>query len=121
MAKPSRRRLENALARLEAVRGEIAALDLIAPGTLLRRTKVCGKPGCACARDPAARHGPYYEWGRMEQGARSTVTVPEAKARQLERALRNRRRLEGLLRRWMRESVRVIDWQIDVSADTGGP
>jgi hypothetical protein len=56
----------------------------------------------------------------MERGTRSFVTVPESKARRLERALRNRRRLEGLLRRWMRESVRVIDAQIDLSDDVSG-
>jgi hypothetical protein len=28
----------------------------------------CGKPGCRCASDPAARHGPYYEWSHMLKG-----------------------------------------------------
>jgi hypothetical protein len=29
-------------------------------GSLSERTMKCSKPGCACARDPKARHGPYY-------------------------------------------------------------
>ena len=29
-------------------------------GSLSARTIKCSKPGCACARDPKARHGPYY-------------------------------------------------------------
>jgi uncharacterized protein DUF6788 len=29
-------------------------------GSLSERTVKCSKPGCACARDPDARHGPYY-------------------------------------------------------------
>jgi len=29
-------------------------------GSLFERTIKCGKPGCACAKDPKARHGPYY-------------------------------------------------------------
>lgn len=29
-------------------------------GSLSERTIKCGKPGCACAKDPKARHGPYY-------------------------------------------------------------
>jgi hypothetical protein len=29
-------------------------------GSLSERTIKCGKPGCACAQDPKARHGPYY-------------------------------------------------------------
>jgi len=29
-------------------------------GSLSERTIKCGKPGCACAKDPQARHGPYH-------------------------------------------------------------
>jgi len=28
-------------------------------GSLSERTMKCSKPGCACAKDPKARHGPY--------------------------------------------------------------
>ena len=35
---------------------------------LSQRMMKCGKPNCRCANDPAARHGPYYEWGRMRAG-----------------------------------------------------
>ena len=40
-------------------------MDYLCSGTLLRRMKMCGKPGCRCSEDPDARHGPYYEWGHM--------------------------------------------------------
>lgn len=29
-------------------------------GSLSERTIKCSKPGCACAKDPKARHGPYF-------------------------------------------------------------
>jgi hypothetical protein len=29
-------------------------------GSLSERTIKCSKPGCACAKDSRARHGPYY-------------------------------------------------------------
>jgi hypothetical protein len=29
-------------------------------GSLSERTIKCGKPGCACAQNPKARHGPYH-------------------------------------------------------------
>ena len=29
-------------------------------GSLSERTVKCSKPGCACAQDPKARHGPYF-------------------------------------------------------------
>jgi hypothetical protein len=29
-------------------------------GSVSERSIKCGKPGCACSKDPEARHGPYY-------------------------------------------------------------
>jgi hypothetical protein len=29
-------------------------------GSIVERTRRCGKPNCACARDPKARHGGLY-------------------------------------------------------------
>jgi hypothetical protein len=95
--------------RIEEIKREILELDLVVSGTLMRRTKVCGKPACRCATDPDARHGPYYEWGRIVKGRRTSTTVTPEKARQLKQALRDQRRLKALLRRWEQQSVRVID------------
>ena len=33
-------------------------------GVVGERLMKCGKPDCACHRDPAARHGPYYSLTR---------------------------------------------------------
>jgi hypothetical protein len=33
----------------------------------------CGQPQCACHRDPAKRHGPYFEWTYKAKG--KTVNV----------------------------------------------
>jgi hypothetical protein len=37
-------------------------------GSLSERFVKCSKPGCACATDSEARHGPYYSWTRPVQG-----------------------------------------------------
>jgi hypothetical protein len=37
-------------------------------GSLSERTVKCSKPDCACARDPKARHGPYYSLTRAVAG-----------------------------------------------------
>jgi len=37
-------------------------------GSLSHRTVKCSKPGCACGRDPKARHGPYYSLTRAVKG-----------------------------------------------------
>jgi uncharacterized protein DUF6788 len=37
-------------------------------GSLSERTIKCGKPGCACAQDPKARHGPYHSLTQAVEG-----------------------------------------------------
>ena len=103
--KPHRARLR---ARTRAIRKELAALDYLASGTLHHRTKVCGKPTCRCANDPAARHGPYHEWGRMRDGklVQSTITTQQAKL--LERGIANHQRAKALLAEWERLSETEI-------------
>jgi hypothetical protein len=47
-------------------------------GSLATRSMRCGKPSCACQRDPDARHGPYIEWSRVVGGRReSRYLTPE--------------------------------------------
>ena len=111
--------IERIRTRIENIQKQILDLDRGVAGTLVRRTKVCGKAGCRCATDPEARHGPYFEWGRIESGRRVSTTVSPEKARQLKVALRNQRRLKTLVRRWERESARLIDAEIAVSHEQG--
>jgi len=37
-------------------------------GSLSERTIKCGKPGCACAQNPKARHGPYHSLTQAVEG-----------------------------------------------------
>ena len=37
-------------------------------GSLSQRTIKCSKPGCACAQDPNARHGPYHSLTHAAEG-----------------------------------------------------
>jgi hypothetical protein len=86
--------------RIREIRREIVALGLVAAGTLRHRTKVCGKPGCSCAVDPAARHGPYYEWSRLEGKKLRQTAVPAAEAPALEAAMANHTKIKALLKQW---------------------
>lgn len=96
-------------ARVEAIRAELAALDVVCSGTLLKRMKTCGAPNCRCAHDPAARHGPYYEWGHMRRGKLVHRLVSPEQAELLRRAIGNYRKLKKLLRAWESETERLID------------
>ena len=65
MSIPSKRALQRARERIHSIRASLGGIELICSGTLSERWKTCGKPSCRCASDPAARHGPYYQWIRM--------------------------------------------------------
>lgn len=101
--------IEQALARIEQIRRDVIGIELVCSGTLLKRYKVCGKPGCRCAQDIDARHGPYFEWGHMQAGklVHRTVTADQAVA--LELAIANHRTIQAALKEWDSETIRVIE------------
>jgi IS5 family transposase len=43
--------LKQARERIARIRQSLVEIDYLCSGTLLQRTKVCGKPGCRCAQD----------------------------------------------------------------------
>jgi hypothetical protein len=99
--------------RIAQLRAELAEMEYVCSGTLLERMKTCGSPTCRCARDPAARHGPYYEWGHMKAGKLVHRLVSAEQASLLRRAIANYRRLKKLLRSWEGETERLIDVEAD--------
>src|SRR5260370_37336190 len=46
-------------ARVRQLATELAQPQPMRRGSVSERSMKCGKAGCACARDPKARHGPY--------------------------------------------------------------
>lgn len=106
---PPQQTTEQARRRIAELRAELAAMDYVCSGTLLKRMKTCGSPSCRCAHDPAARHGPYYEWGHMKAGKLVHRLVTAEQAQTLLRAIGNYRRLKKLLRSWEAETERLID------------
>ena len=94
--------------RIRQIRRRIGQIELICSGTLLERTKVCGKPNCRCAQDPAAQHGPYYEWKRREQNQLRHRIVTAEEAREIRRAQDAYQALLGMLATWEDESLAII-------------
>jgi hypothetical protein len=95
--------------RITRIRDTLSGIDYLCSGTLLKRTKVCGKAGCRCAQDESARHGPYYEWGHMQGGKLVHRVVSPQQAELLQLAIDNYRSVQQLLRDWEVETERLID------------
>jgi len=109
MSLPSKRAVQRARERIDSVRTSLAGFELICSGTLSQRMMTCGKPNCRCATDPAARHGPYYQWIRMRAGKPAHRYVSEQQAPILRQAIDNYRQVKALLRDWEESSERLID------------
>jgi len=84
-------------------------MQYLSSGTLLKRTKVCGNPQCRCARDPAARHGPYYEWSYLKAGKLRHRTLTPEQAELMRLAIANHRKAKKLLRAWEAQTEHLID------------
>lgn len=103
-----RKRTKTIRARTQDLRRSIVALDHIASGMVSSRTKLCGRPNCRCAQDPAARHGPYFEWTRYQDGRLVHRTLTPEQAAIFERAIANRRKVQRLLALWEHETVTEV-------------
>ena len=109
MARSTAQRIAQARERIDRIRQALGEIDILCSGTLLRRMKVCGKPGCRCAHDPQARHGPYYEWGHMKGGVLVHRSLTAQQAEILQLAIGNHRKAKKLMRAWEEETERLID------------
>ena len=107
-----RRQRQSARQRIKELRDEIRKVDYVCSGTLHERTKVCGKPTCRCAVDLEARHGPYFEWSRLEGGRLVHRLLTKEQAELLRRAIGNYRRVQHLLRSWEDQTLRVADVEL---------
>lgn len=100
--------IKQARERIEHIQQALGGIDHLCSGTLLKRTKVCGKAGCRCATDPSARHGPYYEWGHMREGKLVHRSVTAEQAALLEQAIANYRKARKLMQAWEEETEKLI-------------
>ena len=101
--------IKQARERIARIRESLSEIDYLSSGTLLKRTKTCGKPTCRCAQDPNARHGPYIEWGHMKGGKLVHRQVSPEQAAILELAIANQRKAKKLLQAWEVQTERLID------------
>lgn len=52
------------------------AVESMVQGSLSELTRQCGDPSCACAHDPARRHGPHLYFKYTAEGKTHSVYVP---------------------------------------------
>ena len=95
--------------KIAAIQRAISGMEYLSSGTLLKRMKTCGNPRCHCASDPAARHGPYYEWSYLKSGKLRHRTLTPEQADIMRLAIANQRKAKKLLRAWEAQTLHLID------------
>ena len=94
--------------RFRETQHELLAIDYFLKGTVSKRMMKCGRPQCACHRDPAKRHGPYFEWTYKAQGKTVNVKLSPKGAPLYQAATRQHRKLKVLLARLERLSRTAV-------------
>ncbi len=74
---------EETARRRRGLREQLRALSLapLMRGSLVERLRRCGRPNCACADDPAKRHGGKFLTVQLEGRTHAVHVRPEDEAR----------------------------------------
>ena len=107
------------LARLVALKHEFADLEICVRGSLVHVRTRCGKPACACATDPDARHGPYVRWTRKVAGRTVSTPIRPDEVPLFEKWLENSRRLDDLVDRLHELGLRAATDVVKARAKAG--
>jgi len=95
--------------KIAEIQRTLSAMEYLSTGTLLKRMKVCGNPRCHCASDPAARHGPYFEWSYLKAGKLHHRTLTPEQAEIMRLAIANQRKAKKLMRVWEAQTLNLIE------------
>lgn len=86
---------------------EMLAVGVTMPGSLFERWRVCGRPGCRCAR--GEKHGPYLCLSVFREGKPRVFPVARAKADAAREAVTAYRRWRAGLQRLKQMDAQILD------------
>jgi hypothetical protein len=104
-------RLDRDALRFHELKRGLDQLQYFCKGTVLKRMMKCGKVQCACASDPARRHGPYLELTYKANGKTVNVKLSPEAAPLYRAAAFQYRKLKTLLSRLEKLSQTILRQQ----------
>jgi len=87
---------------------ELEQVSYFCKGTVLKRMMKCGQQRCACHKDSAKRHGPYFEWTYKEKGKTVNRRLRPEEAPIYEAATQQYRKLQSVLKRMEQVSRNAV-------------
>ena len=100
------------LRQIERVKGQLAALGDLRPGSLSTQYNVCGTPGCRCKATPPEKHGPYYQVSFTRKGKSSSKFVRRADLNTVRRELKNYEVMKTLVDRWIEMATELSNLRL---------
>jgi hypothetical protein len=101
--------------RFQELKRGLDQLECFCKGTVLKRMTKCGKAYCACASDPAKRHGPYFELTYKVEGKTVNVRLSPEAAPLYQAASLQFRKLKALLTRLEKVSQTILRIQVKLA------
>ena len=99
---------------------ELADVIPMRRGSVSERTIKCSKPGCACAQDPKARHGPYFSFTHAVGGKTQSRFLTAEEADLVRQQIDAGRKFRGRVDALWEASEQWADSQLaDLSASSG--
>jgi len=112
-----KRRIQTLERQIAKVKGELAELGDLRPGSLSEQYNVCGTPGCQCKANPPKKHGPYYQVSYTRKGKSSTRFVRPKDLATVKRQLKNYQRLRASVDRWIDLATELATLRIENQED----
>jgi hypothetical protein len=100
------------LRQIEKVKGQLAALGDLRPGSLSTQYNVCGTPGCRCKATPPEKHGPYYQVSFTRKGKSSSKFVRKEDLKTVRRELKNYGVMKTLVDRWIEMATELSNLRL---------
>jgi hypothetical protein len=100
------------LRQIERVKGQLAALGDLRPGSLSTQYNVCGTPGCRCKATPPEKHGPYYQVSFTRKGKSSSKFVRKEDLNTVRRELKNYEVMKTLMDRWIEMATQLSNLRL---------
>jgi len=82
-------------------------------GSVSERFVKCSKPGCPCAHEPEARHGPYYSLTRTVGGRTKSRFLTEDEAELVRRQIEDGRHFRKELEAYWQDCERCADQELE--------
>lgn len=117
--------MKHSTAPASAIRSRLSA-QLADPipmrrGSLTERFVKCSRPGCPCAHDPTARHGPYVSLTRSVTGTTRTRLIAPALAATVRRQIEAGRQFRDATELYWVACERLADAELAHLTETAAP